>query len=297
MKQRRFNVWQAMVGCWYSRPLYHDVAHNWRRSAHGYLLLVLLISWIPVWSVGWIAYRQIGEKSMGKVARQIPWLNINDGQMEIKEDQSDRPYVICRPYARTPIAVVDTSGTFTNLNQTTAYLLATRDQLHLRWGGNQFQMAWPRWLSLQIGLDRMRFAGYVGRRVWIPVTYSASFFYRATQNLFYALGAVLLARLLGVSIGFRAARRLAIIAVTPSIMLSSVWFMLACPWPKFWLIGSAMLTLGYVCFGLLAASDPQVAMAMEQADHANSAGPHADAREADPVEHGDKLTGVAPALQ
>lgn len=296
MNQRRFNVWQAMLGCWYSKPLYYDVAVNWRRSAHGYLLLVLLICWIPVWAAGWIAYRQIGERSMGRVARQVPWLNIYAGELTVKEAQDDKPYVICRPYAGTPIAVVDTSGTFTSLHQTTAYLLATRDRLHLRWGGNQFQMNWPQWLSLQVGLDRMRFAGYVGRRVWIPVTYSASFFYRAAQNLFYALGAVLIARLLGLSITYRAARRLAIVAVTPSIVLSSAWFLLACPWPKFWLVGSAVLTLGYLCFGLLAASNPQVAMAMEQTARSTSPQLTNDGDECDSADQADPLPDAAPAL-
>ena len=123
---KRFSIWHIPAWSFFSRPLYCDVALRWRGTNFGYLLLLLVVVWIPV-AIGIHASlsRFLDEKGPGMVA-QVPHFSLQDGKASITEPQ---PYTIKDPDTDEPFIIIDTTGEITSLDDTTAKMLVMETKM------------------------------------------------------------------------------------------------------------------------------------------------------------------------
>ena len=91
-----------------------------------------------------------------------------------------------------------------------------------------------------------------------PVSLAASLVFRILQSLLYGAIGLLFASMLKTELGYPAAVRLAVIAVTPVVLLDTVFGLAGVTVPYGWLLGIG-IALGYLFFGVRAAAEPETA--------------------------------------
>jgi hypothetical protein len=108
-------------------------------------------------------------------------------------------------------------------------------------------------------LDSDRMTGWLEtvRKLLVAVVYPfalfGSYVYRIIQALIYAVVGLLFAKLCNTSLSYSALLRLAVVAVTPAIIISTVLGAAQVRLPYLWLFYLAV-TLGYLFYGVKACS-------------------------------------------
>lgn len=251
--KKLYRIWQIPPLSFFSRPLYRDIALRWQGVAFGYLLLLLALCWIP----GAIRIHRsltfFVDEEAPLVIEQVPEITIINGQAFIDQPQ---PYTIYDPDTGEALLVIDTSGTITSLEQTDARGLVTARQAIFqknaietrsfsfetvdRYTLNQKKIT--RWLDM-------------GKTWAAPVLYPlcilGSFTYRIVQALLYACIGLLIANLCKGKLPFDALLRLSVIAITPAIIIGTLFDAAAVSLPLegLWFF---LLSMGYLLFGIRA---------------------------------------------
>ena len=119
---KRYSIFQAPVMAFGSPSFYRDVGRQWKGVAYGYLLLLLTVTWIAPMITMHIGLSEFLDNEAPKIVKQIPKLTISGGRASIEEPQ---PYRITEPESEQTIAVIDTTGQITSLDQTDAKVLIT----------------------------------------------------------------------------------------------------------------------------------------------------------------------------
>jgi hypothetical protein len=167
------------------------------------------------------------------------------------------PYFIKDPDSETNIAIIDTSGKYTSLDNTPASILLTKDQLLTKNANNDVNIYNLKSVKF-IELTHAKVNQYLGYlKNWTalalyPICVIISFIYRILWAFIYtAIGAFIFARMMKITLEFKQLLRLSVMAMTPSIILMTLlqamgvifalqsWFFL-------------MLTLGYLYFAIAA---------------------------------------------
>jgi hypothetical protein len=251
---RRFGLWHPYGLAFFSRAFYADVAAHWRGLAFVHLLLILLL----VASVYTFHFKSlidafIAAKAPAIIA-QIPHIMITDGTVNVEVMQ---PYTIHEPDSDRVFAVIDTTGKLTSLKQTDALLLLTASRLAVRLGPDDIriidlspidvlqidQAAVSQWLQ-----DIQRWAPFI----LFPLALGFSFMFRSVQALLYGGLGVALASLLKRPIPYGAAVSVAIMAMTPVLLLDALLMSANIALPL-WGLWGFLLAVGYLVFGIRSA--------------------------------------------
>ena len=261
---RRYSIVHPLWMSFYEGAIFSDVAWNWQNRALLYLLLLLGLAWIP--------YTLQKQKQLDEwidieapyYINQIPTLSLADGKLAT---QSSGP-IFLRSRDGTILAIIDPTGKFTNLNNTTASILITEKEIFIRGEDGQVQVTSlpdspPETLTQE---DLFIFTGWIH---WLvntflyPIVLLISYIYRILQSLVYAFVVSLLTKDSKVEgLPYITLFNLAIIALTPAIVLDTVHMLMGSPLPEwFWWPACVVLSLGYLRFGTrvaIASKPPEV---------------------------------------
>jgi len=251
---RRFGLWHPYGLAFFSRAFYADVAAHWRGLAFCHLLLLLLLA-ATVYTLHFknLIDAFIAAKAPAIVA-QVPPILITDGTVHVEVAQ---PYTIREPDSDRAFAVIDTTGKLTSLKQTDALLLLTASRLTVRLGPDDIRI-----IDLSpidaLRIDQRTVSQWLREiQKWtpfilFPLALGFSFLFRSLQALLYGGLGVALASLLKKPVTYGAAVSVAIMAMTPVLLLDAV-LMLANIALPLWGLWGFLLAVGYLVFGIRSA--------------------------------------------
>lgn len=221
----QYNVLQAIIMSFYSKKLYRDVAMNWGGKAFLYLLLLVALSWILFTIQVQFTLNKIYEKDSEKLIPQIPVMTIKDGKLSTPEN---RPYVITDPENHENLVVIDTSGTYTTLEQAHSNFLITQTEMITRSKPTETKTNQiPPTLNMVIDPSVVnefvkKFLGFAWIILFVVFTISA-YIYRIIQALLYAIIGKLFAVVVQIPLSYDKILQVAMVAVTPAIVLSTIF--------------------------------------------------------------------------
>ncbi len=255
---KQYSILHPLYLSFFSRDLYRVVRSSWKGKGFLYLLLLLAITWLPVM---YKFHRGVAEgvgREAPKYIDQVPKITIVRGEVSI-----DRPvpYTITDPDSREPLVVIDTSGQITSLEQTTAPMLLTRDKFIYREAAGGPPKIYDLSGIQAFTLDRDMVNGWV--RLFTkyfavfayPFAVAGSYVYRLLQALLYAAIGLIFVRTLKARLDYGAVLQLALVAITPAVILSTLIRLAGLAIPVFWLI-CFLLAMGYLFFAVKANAAP-----------------------------------------
>ncbi len=244
---------RAFVLSFYSKDLYRDVARKWKGPGLVYLALLLAVCWAAQMFKVQAGLTRFAKEEGETIVNQIPGITISQGQVST---DVTTPYFI-KDRNGTDLAIIDLTGQYTSLENTTAKALLTRDHLVINNRGRKQSYDLKNIKSFH--LDRARVQGWLGlARTWLviilfPIFLVFSFIYRAIQALVYALFGMVFAKMMKVSLDYSTLVRLAIVAVTPAIIVETL-FSLGGLHVPLWNFICFLIAMGYLVFGIKANS-------------------------------------------
>ena len=124
---KKYSIIHVPVLSFFSKALYRDVAVHWKTGlCFAYLLLLLAICLIPTAIETNAIFSGLIENQAPAIVKQVPEITITDGKASIAEPQ---PYYIKAPDSDDNLAVIDTTGSITSLEDADAHA-AELDQVH-----------------------------------------------------------------------------------------------------------------------------------------------------------------------
>jgi len=249
---KQYGCFQAIFMSFYSGKLYRDVARNWGASIFLYLLLLLIICWgILMVPLQRNLNQGISEMMNDMMTEWPKTITVKDGIVSTPEN---RPYFIKDNKTNETLIVIDTSGKYTQLQDTQAGMLVTKDTL-MYWNNsphaeevhavvkkdeseqavsiemmdNNGKMTIEKIPNnLSFTMDPVKAKAFflkIMDWLWIlllPLMVIASFLYRILESLFYALIGKLFAMLASIPLLYVDIVKLAMVALTPAIVISTI---------------------------------------------------------------------------
>lgn len=254
---RRYGPFRALAMSFFSAALYRDAAAHWRALAFGYLALLLGIVWLTTVSVLHHRFGRWYANDGPAFVAQIPPLSVKDGELSAEVDQ---PYFFTDEATGEVLAVIDTTGTITTLEQAGARVLLTKTEAIVE--NNPREVRVYRFKSFgDFAVDRAVIQRWLGELAkWLgfilfPFALAGSYFYRVIQVLIYALIGLFVARILQVQLSYPAAVSVAILSITPSVLLSTAAQLTQTTIPFSWAF-SFLMAMSYMFFGVYSNRSP-----------------------------------------
>ncbi len=254
---RKFGLLHPIFLSFYSQPLYRDVATNWRGAAFLYLLLLLALCWLPSMGTMHADLSRFIDTKAGALVRQVPHVSISDG--EVSTDV-ETPYFIKDPDNGKTLVILDLTGQFTSLEGTDAKVLITRNRIIARKSPQETRIYDLSGVK-SFSVDQTRIAGWLQvAKAWLvpvlfPILLLFSYVYRLFQAFVYGLIGLIFASLLHVKLDLLASVRIAIIAITPVLVLDTLRGLakVHIPWST---LLCFIIAMGYLFYGVKAATAP-----------------------------------------
>jgi len=258
MAERKYSILHIPALSFFSKDLYRDVGLHWRGTCFGYLLLLLAVCWIPTMIIIHFGTTEFVQNEASKVVSQVPVITIKDGIASVNEPQ---PYYIMAPDGNDVFIIIDTTGTVTSLADSNAYALITKTEAIYK--ENESQTRTFSFANIKdFTLDQAKLNKWLAtfQKLFAPVMYffaiAFSYVYRIIQALIYAATGLLFAKGFKTKIEYPALLRLAVVAVTPAIIINTIATIAGVVTCGIWLLYLA-IALAYLAFGVKAVSDTQ----------------------------------------
>ena len=242
--------------------LYVDVAKRWRGVGFLYLLLIVIISWLPDLAKMQISFQQLRGEPAESFIRQVPAISITDG---VASADVETPYFIKDPKDGKVLGIIDFTGQYTNLENTSAVVLLTRKEVITKQSGRE-----TRTYSLSgvkhFAIDQTRVRHWVNLFLtWFvaliaPFVIVFTYGFRIVQALIYAALGMAFANWYHVKLTYSTLLRFACVALTPVVIFTTVTDLIPAfrtiPRPLVWLIHLA-IAVWYISFAVKAcATEP-----------------------------------------
>ncbi len=265
----RFPFYQAPALAFYSADLYRDIARRWRGLGMGYLLVLLMVIWIPSALEIRSTLNEFRQDMAPPVIAQLPTIDIVNGEARV---QGETPRTI-RDNEGLPLMLIDLEAGPEALDNSSAMALLTRTHFYVRQGGRSGQ---ARVLDLDgldgLTIDRQGVTSLIngGTRIITAIAFPAgviwSFSYRLSQALVFAVIGLILANTMNLGLPYAALVRISVVALTPLILIRTVQNLASFSIPLWWLVGFVIF-VAYLYFGLQAVRDaPAEPVAPEDID-------------------------------
>lgn len=252
---KKFSIIHIPVLSFFSRDFYRDVGLSWNRICFGYLFLLLAVCWIPMMVRIHLGFTGFVENDASSVVEQIPQITITDGQVSIDESQ---PYYIRIPDSNDIIGVIDTTGSIETPEDVNAFFLLTDNSIITRQSDfetREFDLSQVEHFTVS-GEGIMKFLHIIKKFLAIilyPILLLSSYVYRIIQALIFAAIGLLFASMCKVSLRYSALLRLAVVAMTPCMIVKTVFGLVGVYLPCIGLLYIA-ITLAYLYYGVYACS-------------------------------------------
>lgn len=246
---KRFSIIHLPLFSFFSEELYQDVGLNWKGVGFGYLFLLLAICTAPKMFTIHKGLSDFIDEQSPKFVNQVPKITIEKGEVYIEEQQ---PYYITAPDSNKVFAVIDTTGQIQSLDNSDAFILLTKNKLLSRQSETEVrtydltkvkhfileQSTLTKWLAIT-------------KKVLVPALYpfvlAGSFTFRIIQSLIYAAIGLIFANWCKTKLSYPALIRLAVTAVTPVIIVRTIFecASINIPMANLWFFLAAMIYLFY----------------------------------------------------
>lgn len=237
----------------FSKDLYKDVCFRWTGINLLYLLLLLALCWIPPMISFQISLVDMIDNYLPEIVSQVPECRIVNGRASVDEPQ---PYHIYDLESGSIFVTIDTTGKIDNLENSDAQLLLT--ETHLIYRESDFETKTYSLanidhytLNQSVIYGWLNFAKGFISLISYPFIVIGSLIGRTFQLLIYTLIAMIFAHILSTKREFKDLYRLAVVAITPSIILKTIFrtFNVSIPGILY-----ALVTLAFLFFGVHAVS-------------------------------------------
>jgi len=242
---RRYSIFHVPALSFFSKKLYIDVGQNWKGANFLYLLLLLAICLIPTMINLHRGISNFVNNEAPAIVNQVPEITITDGQVSIKETQ---PYYIKDPDSNEPLAIIDTTGQIESLEDTDAFCLLTGNKVITK--KSEFENRTYDLSNVKaFVVDSERITGWlqIGRKFLVVVIYPfvllGYYMYRIVQALIYAAIGLLFASFCKTTLSYAALIRLAVVAVTPCIIVGTILGLTDTSIPPFLYLVAALVYL------------------------------------------------------
>ena len=242
---RRYSIFHVPALSFFSKELYIDVGQNWKGVNFLYLLLLLAVCLIPRTINLHRGISNFVNNEAPAIVNQVPEITITDGQVSIKETQ---PYYIKDPDSDEPLAIIDTTGQIESLEDTDAFFLLTGNKVIIK--ESKFENRTYDLSNVKaFAVDSERITGWlhIGRKFLAVVIYPfallGSYVYRIVQVLIYAAIGLLFASFCKTTLSYAALIRLAVVAVTPCIIVGTILGLTDTSIPPFLYLVAALVYL------------------------------------------------------
>jgi len=242
---RRYSIFHVPALSFFSKKLYIDVGQNWKGANFLYLLLLLAICLIPTMINLHRGISNFVNNEAPAIVNQVPEITITDGQVSIKETQ---PYYIKDPDSNEPLAIIDTTGQIQSLEDTDAFCLLTGNKVITK--KSEFENRTYNLSNVKaFVVDSKRITGWlqIGRKFLAVVIYPfvllGYYMYRLVQALIYAAIGLLFASFCKTTLSYTALIRLAVVAVTPCIIVGTILGLTDTSIPPFLYLVAALVYL------------------------------------------------------
>lgn len=250
---KKYHIFESLFLSFYSKPLYQNVAREWKGLGLLYLLLVLAICWLPFSYDFHRFIIQLSSQILPGVIEQMPAMTLSKGKLSIDKPV---PYSIKEPGDGATLVIFDTSGKYTSLDNLNAYMLITQDKMIIRKASDPKSTTTYSLSKLQDGtFTRAQFADLANRVIFLssvlmyPISVLISFIYRFLEALLLGGLGLLFANLYRVQITYKTSIRLAVVALTPVLFLMTLIEYFSWPISYIgWLV--ALLTVGYLGYAV-----------------------------------------------
>lgn len=223
---KQYSCFQAMFMSFYSRNLYRDVAKNWGAGVILYLFILLFIVWGIMMFQIQPNINQGFRELVNKYGSQMPELTFANGILTTPEN---KPYMIVNPSTGQPVAIIDTSGQYQNLDsapKNVGFLLTKTTMFYVDNNQSIREQKIPENFKSDIKPEDiksfgMKFVGWAWVLI-LPFLLIGSFLYRLIQALIYAIIGKIFGAVSGSQLSYSEILKLSMIAVTPAIVLATI---------------------------------------------------------------------------
>lgn len=253
MEMKRYSTVHPLFMSFYSKSLYQDVGKNWRKISFLYLFLLLAVCLIPLTFKLHSEVADYLHNEAPKIITQFPVVTIAKGKASADEQM---PYVIKDPENNRPLIIIDTTGKTTSLRGNDALVLLTKTRL-------LFRMSPTETKSLDLsGIDDLTvdqpklddwtesFLQYFIYIVY-PLTLLLTFLFRLAEALLFGAIGMIFARNLRVPLRYPASVSLAIVSMTPAVIMDTLYNYTDSSLPFWWVI-NFLVAAGYLFFAVKA---------------------------------------------
>ncbi len=253
---KKFSIIHIPPCSFYSKELYRDVGLRWKGVGFLYLLLLLAICWIPGMIVIHKGFSDFVNNEAPAFVEQVPEITITDGEVSIEEPQ---PYYIKAPDTNDVLAIIDTTGKIEileDVEDANTIVLLTKTDVIIReskFETRSYDLSDVEKFALSSD-DITNWLQILNKFLAIalyPLAVLGTYVYRIIQALIYAAIGLLFAKLCKVTLPYGALLRLAVVAVTPCIIVGTVLGLAEVSLPALLYLAGA---LGYLLFGVKACS-------------------------------------------
>lgn len=249
---KQYNYFQAFYLSFFSALLYRDVARHWKGTGFLYLLSLLALAWIPAMVDVQAGIARAIDTEADAFVSQIPAITITRG--EVSTDV-ETPYFIRDPKTDKLWAIIDLTGEYTSLDDTEADVLLTRRQVLMKRmrGTIEETRAFDLATVESFSVTREDVQSWLeAAKTWLAVVFYP---FAVLFSFIYALIGLLIARSLKVALDYETLLRLAVVAVTPVIILGTALSVASIRVPGLWVISFAV-AMGYLTFAIKANAVP-----------------------------------------
>jgi len=221
---RKHSTIQAIYMSFFSKSLYKDVGANWRGIAFVYLFLLMALMWIPLMFKLQSGLNSFIADEAPKIIRQVPKINISKGEANTDVNM---PYFIKDTNGK-PLIAIDTTGQINSLEGAEFNALLTKTKFIVRKSKVEtrtFELS-----SIDgIVIDQSMIYGWADIiREWAiiflyPFALFFSYIYRIVLALLYAAIGILFVKWLKIDLKYNALVSLAIISMTPVIIINTIY--------------------------------------------------------------------------
>lgn len=256
---RKYSTIQAIYMSFFSRSFYKDVGGNWRGTSFLYLFLLLALTWIPLMFKLQTGFNSFITDEAPKLIRQVPKIMISKG--EAKTDV-EMPYFI-KDIKGNPLMAIDTTGKINSIDEAGVTALITKNKFIVKKSAVETRTFDLSQID-ELTVDQSAIYNIAGAiRQWAlivlyPFIVAISCIYRIFTALFYALIGLLFARALKADLKYTALVSLAIVSMTPAIIINTVYDYMELRIP-FWFLITFLISIGFFYFAVKSNSEKDAA--------------------------------------
>jgi hypothetical protein len=251
----RTNLLLAIPKSFYSGSMYREVAETWHGRRFLYLLILLFICWIVIAGVFTVkihtaTYYFAQELTTSK----FPTINFKSGVASTKTTTPYYHYIDVK--LKKGLIIVDTTDKIRDFHQSKAKILIQKRSIFVKDDmGKIERYFYPKQITMDIGPKQVQ-AFLYRSRAWLPplifviILFGGliiSYAYRVIQILIYALIGMLFRAILKRELFYESLMSLAIISITPAIVISTILLIFNISYPFEWL-SYFLLSMVYLFF-------------------------------------------------